>query len=304
MSLAQSHGHGLSGSNDTWQNCLVEQNKNRKLLPGKFGSVSKYHCGQTDARRIFTSLYFHSHKSVNLRRRCTICTVAAIHDCHFEVGLNLVPSAATRQLCKLKEIVPSTFDTLQSNGLYNCACRYIHHKHMIHRDIKPDNFLFGVSDKASPLQTPFATDRNSLAHQVSLRHRPSKHPSAPTEIAWRTRFLCRKSHYSQPTVDPRSHGACRAACRSALLLLFRQAAQLFLIDFGLAKQYRDESTRQHIAYTEGKSLTGTARHVTTRINSHSLLSYRSSAAVLLGSRSRAAVPAVQKGIKHFTEQSL
>ena len=33
--------------------------------------------------------------------------------------------------------------------------------------------------------------------------------------------------------------------------------QLFLVDFGLAKKYRDNRTRQHIPYREHKNLTGT-----------------------------------------------
>lgn len=35
---------------------------------------------------------------------------------------------------------------------------------------------------------------------------------------------------------------------------------VFLIDFGLAKKYRDPNTHVHIEYAEGKSLTGTARY--------------------------------------------
>ena len=42
--------------------------------------------------------------------------------------------------------------------------------------------------------------------------------------------------------------------------------QVFLIDFGLAKKYRDNRTRQHIAYREDKNLTGTARYAS--INAH------------------------------------
>jgi serine/threonine protein kinase len=36
--------------------------------------------------------------------------------------------------------------------------------------------------------------------------------------------------------------------------------QVFLIDFGLAKRYRDERTHEHIRFLDGKSLTGTARY--------------------------------------------
>jgi casein kinase 1 len=39
-----------------------------------------------------------------------------------------------------------------------------------------------------------------------------------------------------------------------------KAHQVYIIDFGLSKKYRDSKTNQHIPYREGKSLTGTARY--------------------------------------------
>ncbi|KAH0795246.1 CK1 family protein kinase [Histomonas meleagridis] len=42
--------------------------------------------------------------------------------------------------------------------------------------------------------------------------------------------------------------------------LDEKSNQVFLIDFGLSKKYCDPKTHQHIPYTEGKSLTGTARY--------------------------------------------
>lgn len=45
-----------------------------------------------------------------------------------------------------------------------------------------------------------------------------------------------------------------------LIGLGKKASTVFVIDFGLAKRYRDAKTQQHIPYREGKNLTGTARY--------------------------------------------
>lgn len=69
--------------------------------------------------------------------------------------------------------------------------QFLHEKNIIHRDIKPDNFVVGIGPRAN---------------------------------------------------------------------------ELFVIDMGLAKNYLNAKTREHIKYREGKALTGTARYVS--INTH------------------------------------
>ncbi|KAI3742685.1 hypothetical protein L1987_60378 [Smallanthus sonchifolius] len=51
-----------------------------------------------------------------------------------------------------------------------------------------------------------------------------------------------------------------------LMGLGRKANQVYAIDFGLAKKYRDLQTHKHISYRENKNLTGTARYAS--VNTH------------------------------------
>lgn len=51
-----------------------------------------------------------------------------------------------------------------------------------------------------------------------------------------------------------------------LMGLGRRANQVYVIDFGLAKKFRDTTTHQHIPYRENKNLTGTARYAS--MNTH------------------------------------
>ena len=45
----------------------------------------------------------------------------------------------------------------------------------------------------------------------------------------------------------------------------KNSSQVYIIDFGLSKRYRDAQTHKHIPYCENKSLTGTARYASVSI---------------------------------------
>ena len=51
-----------------------------------------------------------------------------------------------------------------------------------------------------------------------------------------------------------------------LIGIEKRASLIHIIDFGLAKRYRDPKTNQHIPFRNNKNLTGTARYAS--INAH------------------------------------
>jgi len=51
-----------------------------------------------------------------------------------------------------------------------------------------------------------------------------------------------------------------------LMGLGKKLHVVHIIDYGLSKRYRDPRSGQHIAYREGKQLTGTARYAS--VNTH------------------------------------
>ena len=83
-------------------------------------------------------------------------------------------------------------------------------------------------------------------------------------------FLCCQHNSTCPATHSLTHSQQLMYCvlwRSTRLHVWTVSLlQLFIIDFGLAKKYRDTRTKLHIPYREDKNLTGTARYAS--VNAH------------------------------------
>ncbi|CAJ0965545.1 unnamed protein product [Ranitomeya imitator] len=114
-----------------------------------------------------------------------------------------------------------------------------------------------VGRQSTPAPEPQCEDQKRMSSYEDGRRRTRpRHPS-DRDRPWISRIeYIHSKNFIHRDVKPDNF----------LMGLGKKGNLVYIIDFGLAKKYRDARTHQHIPYRENKNLTGTARYAS--INTH------------------------------------
>lgn len=130
----------------------------------------------------------------------------------------------------------------------------IHCNNLIYRDIKPDNFLIAEYQLTSYIAS---TNNNgsSAASAVTTSTAASISSYNPTNG---------NNNNNNNNTSSNNNSTNKIICNNNNE--FNDPNYVYIVDFGMAKQFRDPISKQHIPYREKKSLSGTARYMS--INTH------------------------------------